>query len=269
MRHPMTGHDGEEATALSPAISAPSRSCLPEPGPDAAPVAALLRDLLAALRGHRAHDAGVVRAAGGLGAAGIALLDQVLGQGEVSLIVTGACEYQVQESVLTGVWRVRTFDIAGQPVADHVEIADIPQVVRAAAASGTDAELPIGAAPDGAMNVMPVLAEIRSRMAADPAGTANHVISFSLLPMNDVDMTHLKQVLGVGPIQMMSRGYGSCRVVSTARRHVWSVQYLNAMDVVILDTLEIGDVPLSVCAADEDFEDSAIRLEQILEACFP
>jgi hydrogenase-1 operon protein HyaF len=35
---------------------------------------------------------------------------------------------------------------------------------------------------------------------------------------------------------------------------------------VILDTLEIGGVPVSVLAAKEDFEDSSERLAEILEA---
>jgi hydrogenase-1 operon protein HyaF len=40
------------------------------------------------------------------------------------------------------------------------------------------------------------------------------------------------------------------------------------MDTIILDTLEVGDVPVSLCAADEDFQDSAERLGEILEAYF-
>jgi hydrogenase-1 operon protein HyaF len=40
------------------------------------------------------------------------------------------------------------------------------------------------------------------------------------------------------------------------------------MDTPILDTLEIGDVPAAVCAANEDFVDSAERLGEIIEAYF-
>ncbi|MDR3514657.1 MAG: hydrogenase expression/formation C-terminal domain-containing protein [Azospirillaceae bacterium] len=281
--HPMKWHDaeqpttpflgGDDAPAAPPSIGLPVAMAglrsVPEFGPGTEAVTALLRDLLVALRHHRAEQPGIVLAAGALDAVGVTMLDQVLGQGEVSLVVTGACEYHVQESVLTGVWRVRTFDAGGQPIADHVEIADIPRVVRAAARGGTTADLPITAAPPGAMNVMPLLTEIQSRMAGYHDGMPNHVISFSLLPVNEIDMRHLRQVLGAGPIEMVSRGYGTCRVAATACRHVWSVQFLNVMDVVILDTLEIGDVPLAVRAADEDFEDSAVRLEQILEAYVP
>jgi hydrogenase-1 operon protein HyaF len=86
--------------------------------------------------------------------------------------------------------------------------------------------------------------------------------------MNEVDMAFLKQTLNLGPVQAVSRGYGTCRVTLAGQRHVWSVQYLNAMDIIILDTLEVGDVPVSLCAADEDFQDSAERLGEILEAYF-
>jgi hydrogenase-1 operon protein HyaF len=38
------------------------------------------------------------------------------------------------------------------------------------------------------------------------------------------------------------------------------------MSAVILDTLEVGDTPQAVLAAREDFEDSALRLAEILDA---
>ena len=47
-----------------------------------------------------------------------------------------------------------------------------------------------------------------------------------------------------------------------------SVQFFNAMDTIILDTLEVGGVPVVALAASEDFEDSAERLQQIIEAYF-
>jgi hydrogenase-1 operon protein HyaF len=49
-------------------------------------------------------------------------------------------------------------------------------------------------------------------------------------------------------------------------RYVWAVQYVNSMGNVILDTLEIGGVPVAVLAAAEDFEDSAERLAEIMQA---
>ena len=48
-----------------------------------------------------------------------------------------------------------------------------------------------------------------------------------------------------------------------------SVQYFNAMDEIILDTLEIGGVPVVALAATEDFRNSSERLREIYEAYFP
>lgn len=197
------------------------------------------------------------------------LLSQVLGEGEVAGVaaLTDGVVAQVQESVMAGLWRVRFTDAAGAFVADYLEVGAIPQAVRKAAALA-GAELSFGAPPQGAMNVMPVLAEIRERMAAHRPGDAAHIINFSLLPMNEADMAFLQQSLGDGPVRLVSRGYGACRVLATGARNVWSVQFFNAMDAIILDMLEIGDVPAAACAADEDFRDSAERLREIDEAYF-
>jgi len=105
-------------------------------------------------------------------------------------------------------------------------------------------------------------------MNAYAPGDPYHVINFSLLPFNDVDMAFLQQTLGNGPVQLISRGYGACKITATGARHVWSVQFLNASQAIILDTLEIGDVPVAACASEEDFRDSAERLREIHEAYF-
>ncbi|MEY9438948.1 hypothetical protein ABIF14_006039 [Bradyrhizobium elkanii] len=93
-----------------------------------------------------------------------------------------------------------------------------------------------------------------------------HVINLTLLPMNDIDLAFLQQSVGNGPVQLIFRGYGACRVQATAIRNVWSVQFFNSIDNIILDTLEIGGVPIVALAADEDFEDSAERLQEIMKA---
>jgi hypothetical protein len=41
---------------------------------------------------------------------------------------------------------------------------------------------------------------------------------------------------------------------------VWRVQFFNSMDTLILDTLEVTDMPEVVLAAPEDLSDSARRL---------
>ena len=46
------------------------------------------------------------------------------------------------------------------------------------------------------------------------------------------------------------------------------MQFFNVMDQILLDTVEIGGVPVVATAADEDFRDSAERLREIEEAYF-
>lgn len=197
------------------------------------------------------------------------LLSQVLGEGEVNGLAAlpNGVTAQIQEATTAGLWRVRFTNAAGELSADYLEVAAIPEIVKRAAAL-TAERLAFGAAPPGAMNVMPLLAEISDRMQAHMPGEPSHTINFSLLPVSDVDMEFLQETLGNGPVQLISRGYGACKITATGARNVWSVQFFNAMNAIILDTLEIGDVPAAGRAADEDFRDSAERLREIHEAYF-
>ena len=195
------------------------------------------------------------------------LVADVLGEGEVGGVVAlpDGSLAQIQESVLAGIWHVR---LETDATSEYLEIGAIPEIVRRAAADLTSADFEIGQAPEGAMNVLPVLAEIRERALAWRPGIRSQIINFTLLPMSPVDMSFLQDTIRNGPIQLVSRGYGTCRVLSTGIRNVWSVQFFNAMDTIILDTLEVGGVPTVALAADEDFEDSAERLQEIIEAYF-
>ncbi len=195
------------------------------------------------------------------------LVADVLGEGEVAGVVAlpDGSVVQIQESVLAGIWRVRLETDAAH---EYIEVGAIPEIVKRAATDLTATDLAIGPAPEGAMNVLPVLAEIRERALAWRPGTRSQIINFTLLPMSAVDMSFLQQSVGNGPIQLVSRGYGTCRVLATGIQNVWSVQFFNAMDTIILDTLEVGGVPTVALAADEDFEDSAERLKEIIEVYF-
>jgi hydrogenase-1 operon protein HyaF len=231
----------------------------------------LLPEIATALEAQQADQAGHLFDLTDFGAEEKELIDQVLGAGEVSGIVslTDGVIAQIQESVMPGLWRVRFTSSAGQLVGDYLEVASIPGVVIKAAALTADAiHWDEAAMPDGIMNVMPILTEISERMKAFKPGDPSHTISFTLLPMSEADMTVLQRTVGDGPVRLISKGYGACRVLATGARHVWSVQFFNSMDIIILDTLEIGDVPMAARAAKEDFMDSAERLRQIYEAYF-
>lgn len=193
----------------------------------------------------------------------------MLGEGEVSVVVQGSSRYEIEETALPGVYRVRT-KRSDDAETLHLEVGAIPAIVVHAALHGTSGELPLeDPPPAGIMNAQPLLAELRHRMAMGdgPSLEANHVISLTLLPLNDADATYLSRVLGAGPVRGESRGYGTCRVRTTSRRGVWSVQYFNAMDTLILDTLEVGpQTPAVLVAAPMDLEDSAVRLKDLLGA---
>ena len=197
------------------------------------------------------------------------LITQTLGEGEVAGVAAlpSGITAQMQEAVMAGVWRIRFTDAEGRLVADYVEVASIPAAVRQAC-SALPATIDHGPAPAGAMNVMPVLTEIGDRTGGYRDGDPSHIITFSLFPMSPEDMNFLQETLGAGPVQLTSRGYGSCRIVATGIRNVWSVQFYNAMDTIILDTLEICDIPAVAIAAEEDFLDSEARLRDIEEAYF-
>jgi hypothetical protein len=47
--------------------------------------------------------------------------------------------------------------------------------------------------------------------------------------------------------------------------HVSRVRYFNSSNKLILDTIEVVDIPQPACAAEEDIDDSAHRLAEMLE----
>lgn len=195
------------------------------------------------------------------------LIDQVLGEGEVSIVFTGARPMRIQEAVLAGVWRVQTLGPDGVVEQDTLEVADIPAVIRALTFSGEHIqehmEKPEGL--PGVNNAIPLVSELNDSIALAATASEPHVINLTLLPQSEEDLAFLDQALGQGSVTILSRGYGNCRVTSTATRHVWWVQYFNSQDALILNTLEVTPVPLVVCASAEDIADSAQRLQEIRE----
>lgn len=195
----------------------------------------------------------------GLDAAGLALLDQVLGEGEVSARVeSGDGLILIQESVFAGVWRQRTL-VGAALVSDRIEVAEVPPVLRVTARASA-IERP-EAGPEVA-NAPALLAEIEEQVREQ---AVHHVINLTLLPFPPGDADYLERALGRGAISILSRGYGNCRITATAVPRVWWVQYFNAQDALILNTLEITDVPEVARAAAEDLADSRERLAEVLD----
>jgi hydrogenase-1 operon protein HyaF len=193
-------------------------------------------------------------------------LNESLGQGEVSATVANghAPAWCVQESAFAGLWRVQRDDGCGQLVEDLIEAGDMPVIVKQAAV-GLAAVLPDPAQlPEGVMNAPALVSEIRHHATAWKPGRRAHVINLSLLPLNAADHQALAALLGEGPITILSRGFGNCRIGSTRARAVWRVQYFNSMSTLILDTIEVVDIPEAARAAAEDYRESRERLRDLL-----
>ncbi len=193
------------------------------------------------------------------------ITNQMLGDGEVSIQVTGPRTLHVQESVFTGVWRVVELDSAGQLLADWIEAAPLPGSVLAAARDGgRDALMPVEI-PGGAMNSPALLHELQGQLKAHKPGDAPHVLNLTLFPMTPEDHQVMERALPVGNVAIISRGFGNCRITSTASRNVWRVQYFNSMNTLILNTIEVVDVPEVALAALEDLDDTRERLAELID----
>lgn len=238
---------------------------LPEPEElgKQADVGVWLGQLLQAVRDWGGNRSTVSLDMSGLTEASRTLIDQVLGEGEVSVQVTGEDgTMNIQESVFAGVWRVRGRDSAGHAFTDRVEVGDVPVAVRGASNDGLPA--PVYSPPGpGVANAPALLAEIAEQVARPTAPA--HVINLSLLPFTPEDGAWLDQCLGRGQVTLLSRGYGNCRITATGVARVWWVQFFNSQDALILNTIEVTDVPAVACAAAEDLQDSADRLAEVLE----
>ena len=228
---------------------------------------AALDEAVAALRRHAEGATAADRISlKGLDEDDRAIVLDILGEGDVWAHVGGTVAYEISESVLPGLWHIRaTAQDGGRN--EWLEVGDIPEVVRQATERMPRHTISIPESlPPGSMNAHALLTELQERSAAYRAGEENHVINFTLLPITEADAEVLTTVLGQVPVLIRGGGYGSCRIFATGLRHVWAVQYLNSMSKVILDTLEIGGVPVAALAAKEDFEDSSVRLAEMIKA---
>ncbi len=201
----------------------------------------------------------------GLNAENRDLTSQILGEGEVSAQYRGKLTVKMQESVLAGVWRTLCVDDENQLIRDLVEVGDVPALARLA---GGALDLPpLGdlEAPPGVINAVPLLAEISPHLAGYEPGQSAHIINLTLLPVSPEDLEFLDQTLAIGPVSILSRGYGDCRITSTGYQNVWWVRYYNSTGKLILNTLEVVDIPTVACAAPEDLQSSAERLQHRME----
>jgi len=203
-----------------------------------------------------------------LPAADLQLVNQLLGEGEASALVRAEgspLEVRVQESVFAGVWRVMSFH-AGVRVDDVVEVGPIPALLLAAADEDAESVYQPWRAPlpPNVQNAPLLVEELRDQIARWQPGQPPHVVNLTLLPVTPEDIAFLDHQLGTGRVLMLSRGYGNCRITNTRHPNCWRVVYYNSMDSVILNTVEVVDMPEVAVAAPEDLRDSHTRLADVL-----
>lgn len=242
---------------------------LPEPdeATDCTAGKRVLERVLAALRAYRPGSAARTIALDGLGPADRSFVDQALGEGEVSMVCDGLSPIRAQEGVLAGVWRVQHLDADERVVRDSVEVGAMPEVIRGLTFrdAATRLDTAFDARDQQIQNAPALLVELADALDGYGPGDPAHVLNLTLLPLSEGDRLLLGERLGVGPTTILSRGYGNCRIGSTARRNVWWIKYYNSQDVLILNTIEVVDIPAVALAAPEDIADSAERLDEILE----
>lgn len=204
----------------------------------------------------------------GLATDDVNLINQVLGEGEVSIQIMdahGQPQVQIQESVFAGVWRVlQTLSDGG--IHDSIEVGPVPNLVRQAAHD--DGTQPTPAAPplpSHMVNVPSLLVELENQRRVWQKGQSAHVVNLTLLPLTAQDIGYIDHRLGTGRILMLSRGYGNCRITNCCVPHTWRVVYYNSQDAVILNSIEVTDMPDVACAAPEDLADSLQRLQEVVQ----
>lgn len=203
----------------------------------------------------------------GLGAADREIVNQALGEGEVGAQVAdgqGGALVQVQESVFAGVWRVIE-RLPDGGLQDRIEVGAIPEVLKTCARQdGASGHRPAARLPEGVMNAPTLLQELHDHRQQWRVGQSAHLVNLSLLPLSPADMACLEEQLGTGRVVILSRGYGNCRISSTRVPTTWRVVYYNSQDAMILNSIEVVDMPEVACAAPEDLVDSQQRLREVM-----
>ena len=226
-----------------------------------APAMALLAEIAAAATSTGQGAPNQVFDLSDLDAANRRLIAETMGEGEVAVKIHGIPAVAAQESVFAGVWVLSGAEI------DAIEVGSMPDRARAAAFTARKPALgALTPKQPGVVNGPSLAVELMDKSAKFAAGQEIEVINLTLLPHTEEDLVWLDEAIGLGSVEVLSRGYGNCRVTATGQAHVWRVQFYNSMDTLILDTFEVTDLPEVVIAAKEDLIDSGERIIEVMEA---
>jgi hydrogenase-1 operon protein HyaF len=193
------------------------------------------------------------------------VVDRMLGGGDVDIAVSGARRMRAHETICTGIWRVRELDDAGDTLADRFEAGVLPRAVLDRARAAAIESVPSVVAARDAANARTLLAEIAARQRVSRTTGVAHVVNLTLFPLDGDDHALLDRMLPDGPVAIVARAFGHCRVTSTLARDVWRVRYFNDSHATILDTIEVIDVPDVVVASAADVDDGRQRLTELVQ----
>ncbi|BAS67246.1 hydrogenase expression/formation protein [Bathymodiolus septemdierum thioautotrophic gill symbiont] len=228
---------------------------------------AFLENIYTSMEGHNITDDNLLFKVEGLNDENIAYLNALLGEGEVSAIINATDEViNIQESIFTGVWRISVIK-EGNLVDDYVEVGDIPSVIVNLNQQLSDkVRFNSALLPENVINAPAILTELEDKRAEynnlNSDDLMPEAINLTLLPHTEEDIACINNILGVGNTVILSRGYGNCRITSTGISSIWWVKYFNSTDNEILSTIEVVDIPIVACAAQEDLADSIERLKE-------
>lgn len=198
----------------------------------------------------------------------LGLINQTLGEGEVSIQVLepenkAYDEIRIVETVFIGIWRVQYF-LKNREVADEIEVGFIPACVGASARKHATKDFLSEdiTFPEGAMNSPAIMAELKTVLAKRGPESETFTINLSHLPISQDDITLINKTLGTGSVFIVSKGFGNCQISSTLVRDVWRVQYYNNAinNLLILNTIVVTDLPLEAQASADDITDSTKRI---------
>lgn len=236
-----------------------------------------LENIYTQLAGYDINSDNLLFKVTGLNKDNIEYLNALLGEGEVSAVINEKDQVvNIQESIFTGIWRVTIVDKDNNLLDDYIEAGDIPAIITDKNQQKPNKVLFDSAMlPENVANAPAILTELEDKRNQltengdiefiDAMTNPTEAINLTLLPHTEEDLNCIGNIIGSGDTIILSRGYGNCRITSTGVSSVWWVKYFNSSDNEILSTIEVVDMPIVACAAQEDIESSVERLKEFAD----
>ncbi|MHB8210425.1 MAG: hydrogenase expression/formation C-terminal domain-containing protein [Acidithiobacillus sp.] len=120
--------------------------------------------------------------------------------------------------------------------------------------------IPIRPAPSPAANAPALLQEIAAALDALLLSGRRHCIDLGSLPLSPADRDMLRETLGTGEVHMELTTLGTSRIEETGVAGVWWVRHSSEDGILLMESLEVCQVPEIVPA---DTTDIAIGLQRL------